>query len=90
MNGYPATPCPWGRSKLTLDIKELKPSEKEWLGREVASGRQTAAKLANTYGLKAKSIQNYVDKVREGSQFHRNKGRPNIVSPAVKIKPFNI
>jgi hypothetical protein len=36
MSGYPATPCPWGRSKLTLDIKELKPSEKEWLGRGVA------------------------------------------------------
>ena len=78
--------CPFGRHPCNLLHRELTPSEKMWLGREIVSGEQTTVELHAEYQLPFKNLYRYRDKYVNGDNFYNRKGRPAILGGVQKAK----
>ena len=67
---------PWNGSHADLSSNKLTETEKLWLGREVASRRQTPISLAKRFNLKRNTIQWYGRLVKKGKKPRSSSGRP--------------
>ena len=72
--------CPWGHSHPKLNAKNLKLSEKKWLGQRVLHNPQAAHQLADRYGLDVKCLQQYARNITQKKGFQSANGRPKLLS----------
>jgi hypothetical protein len=68
--------CPWGLATPTLIARNLKPEEKEWLGNEIVSRRQSINDLATRYRIKVRTLKKYAGISRTGTLRMSTGGRP--------------
>jgi hypothetical protein len=70
-------PCPWGEEIISLSAKELKCTEKRWLGLAVATKLSTTKELFERFKISRVLLNRYAVMYKKGKKHHEASGRPH-------------